>query len=158
MNVFILDKNMIKSAQLLDDAHLKAQINESCQILMANYNHSQYPQSKIGHIHHPVTKFYSSSDTMVELYTYLDALLEEYKYRFGKLHQNEFWFSGFGAVSLGIDDSYTFYKSKTYIKPDMVDNIALIRYYISTKPQQKSPVWTKRKRPDWWGEIIWKNM
>lgn len=38
MNVFILDRNMEKSAQMLDDAHLKAQINEACQILMENYN------------------------------------------------------------------------------------------------------------------------
>lgn len=57
MNVFILDRNMEKSAQMLDDAHLKAQINEACQILMANWNHEHCPDSKIGHLNHPVTNF-----------------------------------------------------------------------------------------------------
>lgn len=52
MNVFILDKNMKISARFLDDAHLRAQINEACQILMANYNHEKYPETKIGHINH----------------------------------------------------------------------------------------------------------
>lgn len=46
MNVFILDKIMEKSAQMLDDAHLLAQINEGTQILMANYNRRRYIMSK----------------------------------------------------------------------------------------------------------------
>lgn len=46
MNIFILDKNMEKSAQMLDDAHLISQINEVTQILMANYNKWNYPGAK----------------------------------------------------------------------------------------------------------------
>ena len=70
MNVFILDRSMEKSAQMLDDAHLKAQINEACQILMANYNHERYPDAKIGHVHHPVTKYYASTDFLLGVSRY----------------------------------------------------------------------------------------
>lgn len=90
MNVFILDRSMEKSAQMLDDAHLKSQINEACQILMANWNHEHYPDAKIGHVNHPVTKYYSRTDEKEELFSYLFDLLNEYSIRFGKLHQNIF--------------------------------------------------------------------
>lgn len=77
MNVFILDKNMEKSAQMLDDAHLISQINEGCQILMANFNKKYYPYSNIGHINHPVTKWYSEKEKADELFSYLRFLLYE---------------------------------------------------------------------------------
>lgn len=91
MNVFVLDRNMEKSAMMLDDVHLKAQINEGCQILMANYNKENYPGAKIGHINHPVTKYYAYKSAKAELFKYLHILLDEYYYRFRKDHQNSIW-------------------------------------------------------------------
>lgn len=71
MNVFILDKSIEKSTQMLDDAHLRAQINEATQILMANYNQYYFPCAKIGHVNRPVTKFYEyGSDQFGELFEY----------------------------------------------------------------------------------------
>lgn len=90
MNVFMLDTDMRKSAEMLDDAHLLSQISESCQILMANYNKENYPDAKIGHINHPIVKYYAGEQEKRELYLYLTALLNEYKYRFKKQHQNYF--------------------------------------------------------------------
>lgn len=150
MNVFILDRNMEKSAQMLDDAHLKAQINEACQILMANYNRENYPDAKIGHVNHPVTVYCKT--VRLELCYYLKILLKEYKFRFGKEHQNYFWLKGFW-------DDYrldyypvmrNFCNSKTYINGQMTDDIEAIRKYISTKPMKKQPTWTNREKPDWW--------
>lgn len=149
MNVFILDRNMEKSAQMLDDAHLKAQINEACQILMANYNNYLFPDAKIGHINHPVTKFYTDYDKKSELICYLSFLLGEYGIRFGKLHQNEFWSLGFERHVV-FQQSNMFKFSKTYVDGQMTDDIEAIRKYISTKPMKKQPIWTNREKPDWW--------
>lgn len=148
MNVFVLDKSMEKSAQMLDDVHLKAQINEACQILMANWTHEHFPDAKIGHIGHTVTKFYSSVGAKVELLEYLPRLFDEYLFRFGKEHQNRFWYLGFGEFC-GIPDN-SFKLSKTYVNGIMTDDIEVIRKYIMTKPQQKKPVWTNREKPEWW--------
>ena len=153
MNVFILDRNMEKSAQMLDDAHLKAQINEACQILMANYNHKAFPNAKIGHINHPVTKFYENEDCMSELVNYCFELVFEYFLRFRKRHQNEFFINGYSQYEYQHEHLYTcdtFVESKTYINGTMTDDIQAIRKYISTKPMQKKPTWTNRKKPDWW--------
>lgn len=152
MNVFILDKNMEKSAQYLDDAHLKAQINEACHILMANYNHRVYPFSKIGHINHPVTQFYSNDESRFELYSYLSILLREYELRFQKMHQNALWFIGFGQVARLIKSQYVdfFLVSKTYVNGSMTDDIDAVRHYIMTKPHTRPLTWTNRERPNWW--------
>ena len=148
MNVFILDRDMEESAAMLDDAHLKAQINEACQILMANWNHEHFPDAKIGHLGHTVTKFYSSMGPKVELLEYLPRLFDEYLFRFGKEHQNRFWYLGFCEFHGIPDDSFKF--SKTYVNGIMTDDIAAIRHYIMTNLQQKKPVWTNREKPEWW--------
>lgn len=154
MNVFVLDKSMEKSAQMLDDVHLKAQINEGCQVLMANYNKVWHAEAKIGHISHPVTKFYSGDFESEELLAYIFSLCEEYRFRFKKEHQNVFWAMGFKYVFFpvykNIGDEKTFSHSKTYVNGIMTDDIAAIRHYIMTKPQQKKPVWTNREKPEWW--------
>lgn len=152
MNVFILDKDMGCSARMLDDSHLRAQINEACQILMAGYNKVHYPEAKIGHANHPVTKFYEyGSNQFGELFKYLNCLLLEYNIRFEKSHQNTFWWSGFLFVMspyMRIDNNFVY--SKTYVDGAMTDDIDEIRKYISTKPMQKKPTWTRRQKPDWW--------
>ena len=152
MNVFILDRDMRKSAQMLDDAHLKAQINEACQILMANYNKHKYPKAKIGHSGHPVTKFYEYGSYQAnELFSYLGCLLDEYHIRFGKLHQNTFWWCGFlmeAKVQISLYSDFVY--SKTYVNGNMTDDIESIRKYISTKPHTRPLTWTNRDKPDWW--------
>lgn len=151
MNVFILDRDMEKSAMMLDDAHLKAQINEACQILMANYNKENYPDAKIGHINHSVTKYYADKSARIELFKYLHILLDEYYYRFRKDHQNAIWWFGFKHINCLYEiSSNDFLNSKTYVNGIMTDDIEVIRKYISTKPQQKKPVWTNREKPEWW--------
>lgn len=159
MNVFILDRNMEKSAQMLDDTHLKAQINEACQILMANYNWSLYyydfgvPKDLhvpvIGHVNHPVTKFYRNKEKSYELFSYLRFLLLEYKYRFKKQHQNWFWLNGFMLI-YGFYPYIDFHNAKTYVNGTMTDDIEAIREYISTKPHTRPLTWTNREKPDWW--------
>lgn len=149
MNVFILDEKMTKSAAMLDDAHLKAQINEACQILMANWNHEHFPEVKVGHAFHPVTKFYADYAAKSELICYLRVLLSEYITRFGKLHQNQFWVIGFTSQVI-FHERHIFKFSKTLVDRVMTDDIEAIRHYISAKPQQKKPVWTNREKPDWW--------
>lgn len=151
MNVFVLDHDMQKSAQMLDDAHLKAQINEACQILMANWNHEHYPDAKIGHLSHPVTEFYADPYHEIQLLTYLRGLLEEYEYRFNKSHQNSFWCAGYSHAKMFISFPGKFKRCKTYVNGRMTDDIDEIRRYISTKHHAKPLTWTHREKPDWWG-------
>lgn len=153
MNVFILDHDMNKSAQMLDDAHLKAQLNEACQILTANYNEGRCEEyAVIGHLHHPVTRYYSDAKQTDELVSYLDKLCTEYYIRFGKEHQNYFFLRGFQIENPQFRVSYrNFSASKTYVKGRMTDDIDEIRRYISTKPHTKPLTWTRREKPDWWG-------
>lgn len=151
MNVFILDKNIKRSAQMLDDAHLLAQISEGCQILMANYNHVHYPNARIGHLNHPVTKFYSDAKPMEELLSYLSELFNEYLLRFGKEHQNFFWLIGF-TEDMSYNTSNYFSSSKTFIEDHFTDNIEEIRNYIMTKPHVRRLKWTNAKKPSWWVE------
>ena len=126
MNVFILDRDMERSAQMLDDAHLLAQINEGTQILMANYNRRRYPFTKIGHVNHPVTVFYSGSEEIIELWGYL---------RFGKMHQNALWVEGYMATMGPFDTSITeFERAKTLVGDNMTGDIDEIRRHIMPKP------------------------
>ena len=151
MNVFILDGSMEKSAQMLDDAHLKAQINEACQILMANYNSCAFPDAKVGHANHPVTKFYEKNELANELVNYCYALTDEYWFRFGKRHQNEFFLDGY-SLYMGevLYECNSFHKSKTLVNGSMTNNIKTIRHYIMTNPHTRPLTWTNRERPDWW--------
>lgn len=147
MNVFILDRDMRKSAQMLDDAHLKAQINEACQILMANWNYERYPDAKIGHVNHPVTVFYGETQRKTELMDYLGWLLDEYWFRFDKEHQNRFWLDGFNRTPTF--PLLEFDVSKTYVNGHMTNDIETIRQYIMTKPHARPLAWTNRDKPDW---------
>lgn len=153
MNVFMLDTDMRKSAEMLDDAHLLAQINESCQILMANYNKEHYPSAKIGHVNHPIVKYYAGEQEVEELYIYLGILLKEYEYRFKKWHQNYFWYRGFwdeiDSNSFSIRDHFKC--SKTLIEDKVLtDNISTIRDYIMNKEHKRALKWTGRTKPEWW--------
>lgn len=153
MNVFMLDPDMRKSAEMLDDAHLLSQISESCQILMANYNKEHYPDAKIGHINHPIVKYYADEQERKELYIYLGILLDEYKYRFKKCHQNEFWHCGFwNEMEDDCLSSQDHFKcSKTLIEDKILtDDIAAIRNYIMNKEHKRVLKWTNRIKPDWW--------
>lgn len=150
MNIFILDKSMEKSAQMLGDAHLISQINEGCQILMANYNKRYFPYANIGHINHPVTIFYSTYIESTELLNYLCELISEYKIRFGKSHQNKFWVDGYIQELGVIEYKSVFSESKTLVNDHMTDDIEEIREYIMNKPHKRALKWTNRDKPDWW--------
>lgn len=155
MNVFMLDADMRKSAEMLDDAHLLAQINESCQIMTANYNKEHYPDAKIGHVNQTVVKYYAREQEKQELYTYLGFLLEEYKFRFKKQHQNVFWYCGFwvsGFSNCSCWPSQNVFKcSKTLVDDKVLTNdISTIRDYIMNKEHKHVLKWTGRTKPEWW--------
>lgn len=154
MNVFILDHSMIWSAKMLDDAHLKAQISEACQILTANYNAECCEEyAVIGHLHHPVTKYYSDPKATGELLLYLYFLCSEYHTRFGKEHQDWFFLQGFKRENHRFFHSREYFHTcKTYVNGRMTDDIDEIRRYIATKPHRRPLTWTRREKPDWWKE------
>ena len=93
MNIFVLDRDPIKAAQMMCDAHVVKMIVESCQLLSTNDRmHGKFTDPsglyKSTHISHPCRMCLVSEYNRAWLICHLSALLAEYTYRFGKVHKS----------------------------------------------------------------------
>lgn len=100
MNIFVLDRDPVKAAQFLCDAHVVKMTLESAQLLctqlrvwrdsgkLFNYDDEDWSIIyKATHINHPCRVCLESSFyNMAWLVIHFNALLDEYKYRFGRTH------------------------------------------------------------------------
>lgn len=86
MNVFLLDEDMIKSAQYTCDKHVVKMITEHVQLLSSAYyftNQSELSPYRLSHQNHPIAKWVRESrDNWVWLRIYTLVLYGEYKYRY----------------------------------------------------------------------------
>jgi hypothetical protein len=93
MNIFVLDYDSVKAAQMHCDKHVIKQILESCQLLCSVHhmtsNRTDIPY-KLSHKNHPcsiwVRESYSNYIWLLHL---TRALLDEYTYRYDKKHACE---------------------------------------------------------------------
>jgi len=93
MNIFVLDYNPVKAAQMHCDKHVIKMVLESVQLLCSVHhitsNRSDIPY-RLTHKNHPcsiwVRKSYSNYIWLLDL---TRALLDEYTYRYGKKHACE---------------------------------------------------------------------
>lgn len=159
MNIFFLDRSLIKCAQAHCDLHVNKMILESAQLLAAAI-HIAEPELakgvpnlyKLTHKNHPDAVWVRSS---INHYLYLldlmDALNDEANYRYGgsKIH-----------LSLSKAKSWPFpaLPDIAFVDPPkcvhddfkgIADTVAAYRaYYL----RDKRPIaaWTKRQPPDWW--------
>lgn len=93
MNIFVLDRNPIKSAHMMCDAHVVKMIVESCQLLSTNDRlHGRFSDPsglyKSTHVSHPCRICLASEYNRAWLICHLSALLSEYTRRFGKVHKS----------------------------------------------------------------------
>lgn len=115
MNLFILDKNPVKAAQLQCNKHVVKMIVESAQMLstahrmldgklekrpsksgkrMSKYwvlpDERENTFYKAVHMHHPCTVWTMQSNNNYNWhYVHFTALCDEYRYRYGKIHSTD---------------------------------------------------------------------
>ena len=88
MNIFVLDKDPIVSAQLMCDKHIVKMILESAQMLCSPFPEGEAPYKRT-HFNHPCSKWIrESTDNYEWLLTHAYALLDEYLNRYNKIHKS----------------------------------------------------------------------
>jgi hypothetical protein len=135
MNIFILDSDINRSAQLLCDQHLIKQILELAQTLSVH----GYGVYKPTHKNHPVTIWVGQN--LRYCFKYLEALQQEYYKRTGKTHK-----SYIDTINYkdNIPNDYTDLSNLFPIKNDL----ELVKHkYIewTSRPKPMIPRWTEHK-------------
>lgn len=162
MNIFVVDEDPIKAAQMLCDRHVSKMILETAQMLSfvaARYNYPALYSAVGSHKNHPCTLWAGDTqENWLWLIQHGLALRDEKLYRDGRGHKSadviEFYLANKWGPSFG---SRTRFAQAMPIENQTADAVSAYRNYYLDKKQffkdGKRPVWTKRNPPDWW---IWK--
>ena len=175
MNIFALDSDPIKSAQMMVDKHVVKMILETAQLLSTAHrilDGTEYiDKSKTGrnvrrwrlpdaretvlysatHINHPSAVWCRATNNNYNwLFCHFGGLLHEYTYRYGRIHKCEDMVVALMQPPFNIDVGYL-----TPVTPAMPDeykvphnSVASYRnYYRGAK--QRMHKWTKREVPEW---------
>lgn len=98
MNIFVLDRNPFKAAQMLCDAHVVKMALESAQLLSTHYRMTICNTDGVGmqqltdilykptHVNHPCRVCLENPFNRSWLVYHFTALLSEYTHRYGKVH------------------------------------------------------------------------
>lgn len=179
MNIFILDKNPIKAAQLLCDKHASKMIVESGQMLstthrmldgnlekrrsksgkrMVNYyTHPKHEQLlyKAVHHNHPCTVWSRASmQNYIWHYDHFTAMGTEFEYRYGKKHKTiELLEEVLSIPPRNIPNiGLTPFALAMQNEPQCIvedDAVQSYRNYYQTKQARFKMAWTKREIPTW---------
>ena len=181
MNIFYLDHDVTKCAEMHNDKHTVKMILEYCQLLSTAHRYldgvEMIGKTKTGrnvkrwklnderdtilysatHINHPSAVWCrKTSANYVWLHQLLVALCKEYTYRYGKVHKCER--EGLVAQLARLPDTITSapFTQPTPAMPDEVkilgDSVASYRnYYINNKTHLAN--WKKREVPTWYANI-----
>ena len=88
MNVFVLDLDPARAAQMQCDKHVVKMVLETAQLLCAAFPEGSAPYKRT-HYNHPCAKWTRESmDNFVWLVGHGLALSDEYTYRYGKRHKS----------------------------------------------------------------------
>jgi len=89
MNIFILDKDIQKSAEYLVDRHVVKMVLEHCQVLCSAFPKGTAPYRQT-HYNHPCNRWSRESrQNYVWLLEYTRVMFNEYTRRYGKRHKSE---------------------------------------------------------------------
>lgn len=179
MNIFILDKDPITSAQLQCDKHVVKMIVESAQMLstahrMLDGTMERRPSKsgkmmvkywkldderenvlyKAVHTGHPCTVWTMESNNNYNWhYVHFVALCDEYKYRYGKTHATDTLLrDALKTPPRNIPITYkTPFKLAMQSNPECMfdDPVKSYRAFYQTKQDRFKMVWTKREVPSW---------
>lgn len=153
MNIFVLSRDPILSAQMQCDKHVVKMILESAQMLSTAHrllDGAGDPYYKPTHINHPCTKWTrATSGNYMWHYKHWVALCNEYTYRYGKTHLSD------KKLRLRLRNLPKNIKAGglTAFKKCMPDDykngdiVTSYRFFYANKPFQME--WTKRTRPEW---------
>ena len=160
MNMFILDSDPIKAAQLNADTHCSKIILEIAQMLCTTYNLQGIEAPyKTCHVNHPVTKWIRSSyDNFMWAVMHGAALYEEKLFRTGKGHKSadiitwafsyskdlKFPNTGLEPFAIAINENALCRKDPSFDESDPVKCYQL--YYKYDK--KNIAKWTKRDIPE----------
>ena len=183
MNIFILDQNPIKAAQLQCDKHVVKMIVESGQMLstvhrmvdgkmerrpsksgsMLQYYkhpnaHLERTLYKACHFNHPSTVWTRESiQNYIWHYDHFYALCHEYTYRYGKIHATQTKLEE--ALSIPPTNiphiGLTPFKLAMAAFPQCIveDPVQSYRNFYQTKQERFKMVWTDRPVPEWFNEL-----
>ena len=168
MNIFILDKNLIKSAQYHTNKHVVKMLTESCQIMCTVYRETTKEKNipeiiyKSTHLKHPCVLWCKESyDNFLYCLKLAKALYSEYQYRYNqpKKHQRNLKIIKYFMsckLNLSLEKSITSFALAMPDKYKTNNPIESYRnYYLGEK--QHLFKWTKREIPYWIKERRLKN-
>ena len=179
MNLFILDKDPVKAAQLQCDKHVVKMIVESAQMLstahrMLDGKETRRPSKsgktmvkywvlpdaredtfyKAVHMYHPCTIWTMQSNNNYNWhYIHFVALCDEYKYRYGKTHATDTLLrDDLAKLPKNIPVGYlTQQPLAMKSNPECMfeDVVKSYRAFYQTKQDRFKMVWTGRETPEW---------
>ena len=181
MNIFVLDKDPMKSAQMMCDAHVVKMIVESCQLLSTHDRISKRWCDESGlykptHIGHPCRMCLEQPYNRLWLIWHLNELLSEYSYRYHKVHKcqelfDRYWrHDDMWKMVVHIPPSVSAYNSavaRLYALCDLPkcmpdefkDSSSVVQsyrnYYKHKQNTMKYFRYTNREIPEWLRGITW---
>jgi len=184
MNIFILDKDPVKAAQLQCDKHIPKMVVESAQMLstvhrmidgvmerrpsksgsmLQYYKLDDYRENilyKAVHMNHPCTVWSRENASNYDWhYKHFIALCNEYTYRYGKIHATE---TKLATVLRNPPKKIKYTEGKSPFRLAMGSNpecmfedaVKSYRAFYQTKQERFAMKWTKRKVPEWFHAIV----
>lgn len=179
MNIFVLDNDPVKAAQLQCDKHVVKMIVETAQLLSTAHrmldgsvkpvlskngrkikswtldDHRDSILYKACHFNHPSAVWARESHMNYHwLYTHFIALCNEYTYRYGKVHATDTKLrDALQFIPNRIpEQTLTPFKLAMGSNPECIDNsdpVGSYRKYYRTKKDRFKMVWTNRATPEW---------
>ena len=171
MNIFVLDENPIRAAEMMCDKHIPKMVVESAQMMASAVRRwgatdEQMPIAKTsgkpykgGYAHHPCTRW--AGDTFGNFSWLADhamALCVEYTSRFGKVHAcadpiSTLWNVGIHCwrtnIGVSVDDLMT--TPFALAMPDEYRDDDAVRAYRAYYHSKYFAKWEKgTPAPDWW--------
>jgi len=145
MNIFILDSNPYRAAEMQFDKHIVKMALETAQIL-STINGGPY---KPTHEKHPCVKW---ANEFIGNYNWLVdhgiAICNEYKYRYNKQHKCEDIIYSLEEPLVDIPEGCSPF---VLCMPDQYkQNLAVDSYRAYYKSKASFAKWTRRSQPDWW--------
>lgn len=157
MNIFVLDTDPIKAAQMQCDKHVVKMILETAQMLSTAHRIIDESDDeglyKTTHKNHPCSIWARLTNTNYNwLYTHFIALCDEYTYRYGKTHLTDTKMrEKLKNAPVNIKDGELTPFAKAM--PDNITNNDVVQAYRQYYIEHKANIakWEKtRKSPYWW--------
>jgi hypothetical protein len=145
MNIFVVDRNPKKAAQMLCDKHVVKMPLECAQMLSTIAGGPYKPS----HVNHPCTKWAREKQGNFNwLLKHGFALCKEYTHRYGKVHSCEAVLEQIAKMKISLPKGRTeFYPC---VPDECLTNDVVTSYHQYYFTKARFATWKKRNPPDWW--------